>query len=139
MCLHCAFLSLDCHWKIKYVTFHFNEQSYAHADLHHHLPHCTMQHHIQVCACQCLSVSSVCVCCPDACLLAWHLEPAVVKIMSVQVCSESTSHAEVVQMTFNLSRLRTVSWWTCCPPGTTPPHPTEVAMLSTHSKHLAEK
>jgi len=36
---------------------------------------------------------------PDACLLAWHLEPILMKMMSVQVCSESTGHAEAVHMT----------------------------------------
>ena len=36
---------------------------------------------------------------PDACLLAWHLEPIVMKMLSVQVCSESTVHVEAVQMT----------------------------------------
>ena len=36
-------------------------------------------------------------CSPDACLLAWHVEP---EMMSVQVCSESTSHAEAVQKTY---------------------------------------
>ena len=54
-------------------------------------------------------------CSPDACLLGWHLKPIVVKMVSVQECSESTGHAEAVQMT--LSRLSIVSWWTCCPPG----------------------
>ncbi len=87
-------MSLDCNWKTKSVTFLFYEQSYAHADVHHHL-HCTMH------SGQCLSVSSVYCgprCSPDACLLAWHLEPVVMKMMSVQVCSESTGHAEAVQM-----------------------------------------
>jgi len=47
---------------------------------------------------QCMSVSYV-VCSPDACLLGWHLEPIVMNMMSVQVCSESTGHAEAVQAT----------------------------------------
>jgi len=38
-------------------------------------------------------------CSPHAWLLTWHLEPVVTKVMSVQVCSESTSHAGAVQMT----------------------------------------
>ncbi len=49
-------------------------------------------------ACQChLYV----LCSPDACWLAWHLEPIVMKVMSVQVCSESTGHAEAVQKTYD--------------------------------------
>jgi len=69
-----------------------------------------------------------------ACAFLCHLYVCV-----VQMHVGFTSHAEAIQMTFNLSRLRTVSWWTCCPPATSPPHPTELAMLSTHSTHLAEK
>jgi len=36
-------------------------------------------------------------CSPHASLLAWYLEPILMKVMSVQVCSESTSHAEAAQ------------------------------------------
>ena len=38
-------------------------------------------------------------CSPDTCLLAWHLELVVVKMVSVQVCSGLTDHAEPAQMT----------------------------------------
>jgi hypothetical protein len=85
---------------------------------------------------QCMSVSYV-VCSPDACLLGWHLEPIVMNMVSVQVCSESTGHAEVFKPPLTLSRLSMVSWRTCCFPAISPP--VELAMMSTHSTHPAEK
>ena len=33
------------------------------------------------------------------CLLAWHFKPVVMKMTSVQVCSECSSHAEAAQVT----------------------------------------
>ena len=62
---------------------------------------CILQPEIQANACLCLPVLPVCIvlCSPHAWLLTWHLEPVVTKVMSVQVCSESTSHAGAVQMT----------------------------------------
>jgi len=42
---------------------------------------------------------------PDACLLAWHLSPVVMKMMSVQVCSESTGHAGLFKRPMTLSRI----------------------------------
>ncbi|DBA77886.1 TPA: hypothetical protein ACH3X2_008314 [Trebouxia sp. C0005] len=38
-----------------------------------------------------------------------------------------------------LSRLCTVSWWTCYVPGMTLPLPPDLAMMSTHSTHPAEE
>ncbi len=38
-------------------------------------------------------------CSPDEYLLAKHPKSVTMKMMSVQVCSESTGHAEAVQMT----------------------------------------
>ncbi len=49
-----------------------------------------------------VTVSCVCIVSPGSCLPklpAWHLEAVVMKMMSVQVCSESTGHAEAVSMT----------------------------------------
>ncbi len=67
--------------------------------IHMHMLICTIII-FAFCNLQCLPmpVLPVCavLCCPDACLLAWHL---VTNVMSVQVCSELTSHAEAVQMT----------------------------------------
>ena len=37
-------------------------------------------------------------CSPNTCLLAWHLEPILMNMISEQVCSESTAHAEAVHM-----------------------------------------
>ncbi len=71
---------------------------HTHAGLHHHL-HCTMQHTfrpVPVCACLCHLYA---LCSLDTCLLAWHLEPIVIKMMSMQVCSGLTDHAEYAQMT----------------------------------------
>ena len=76
-------------------------------------------------------------CSLDACLLAWHLKLVVMKRMSVQVCCESIGHAEAVQRTLNRLYCGVVDL--LCPPGITPPHPTELAMMSTHSTHPAEE
>ena len=49
-----------------------------------------------------LSVSCVCIVSLGPCLpklLAWHVEAVFVKVMAVQVCSESAGHAEAAQMT----------------------------------------
>ena len=52
-------------------------------------------HHATPNAGLCLSVASTCA---VSCLLAWHLEPIVMKVMSVQVHAKSTGHVEAVQM-----------------------------------------
>ena len=51
---------------------------------------------VSACACV-LSVSSVCVVFLHAYLLAWPLEPIIMKMLSVQVCSESIGHAAGIQ------------------------------------------
>ena len=66
-------------------------------------------------------------------LVAGQLETVVMKMMSVQVCSASTGYAE----TLSVSRLSTVSWWTCSRHDST--HPTELAMMSTHSTDATEE
>ena len=54
--------------------------------------------------------------------------------VSVQVCSESASHAEAVEDKIESNKLDAVLCW---------PYlhhtPTELAMMSTHSPHLAEE
>ena len=87
-------LSLDCHW------------NFICASSHTHMLISIIIFPIAPCnktfrpvpASACLCHLYV-LCSPNACLLAWHLEPILMDMMSVQVCSESTGHAEAVQMT----------------------------------------
>ena len=82
-------------------------QSNTHADVYHPL-HCIMQLDVQANACLC----HLCVLCSlDACLLAWHFKPAVMMMVSVQVCSESAGHAEAVEEKFEYDKLDVVLCW----------------------------
>jgi len=94
-------------------------------------------HCLPVPACACLCHLYV-RCSPDACLLAWHLKPVVVNMMLVQCALSPLAMLRLFKRRMTLSRLSMASWWTCCIPGITPPHPTELALMSTHSTDAAE-
>ena len=74
-------------------------------------------------------------CSPHASLLAWHVELLVMKVTSVQVCSESTSHAEAAQKTYDPQqvqhgKLLFSKYISLLPPA-------ELAMMSTHRRAAA--
>ncbi len=77
------------------------------------------------------------VCSPDACLLGWHLEPIVMNMMSVQCVLSPLVMLRLFKPPLTLSRLSMVSRRTCCFPAISPP--LELAMMSTHNTHPAEK
>ena len=68
------------------------------------------------------------------------LSPLVMKMMSVQVCSESTSHAEAVQKTYDPQQAEHGKLVDLlCVPGITPALSTELATISTNNTHMAEE
>lgn len=79
-------------------------------------------------------------CSPGTSLLAWHVEPVVMKLMSVQVCSGSTDHAEPAQMTCDPQQAEHGKLVDLlCVPDITPEPPTELALMSTNKTHPAEQ
>ena len=125
MCLHgsACILSSDCHWSFICMSSHTHMLI---SIIIFPIAPCNKTFRL-VPASACLCRLYV-LCSPNACLLAWHLEPILMKMMSVQLSCESTSHAEAVQM-INDPQLSMISWWTCCLAGLDPPPSKQLAMM----------